>query len=225
MSILSSVANAFGTTKPSRPDYTPEVQTWADSLRSALLTSAKKDDNGQVVGINLGNSENFKKEVDGLVSDLSSTYTTYRKQIDKYKKIEDMNKLLVPQFKNSMTIIVDVSNLLNIYVDLFKQLQAQIKQFSTIVGKEDEQLTNVAYLQDLTTDKIKQLQESLIKQQQFFTKFNDEIKTPESQRLKDEFGTILTNNTGISTQADLATKLQGGKGPKKSAKALKRKVK
>lgn len=220
--------------KPSSPptDPIPEVKAWANNLRSALLTNTKKDEaTGLIYGINLGDSANFRKEVDTLVDDLEGSYLKYKKQIEKYKRIEEMNKKLVPHFKSSMTFNLDVSNLLQSYVVLFKTLQTQIKKFSEIVGKEDEQLTNIQYLEEITQQKIGKLKEQFDQQAMILNTFYEESDLKEKDIMKTHLKDVTTGNKEIM---ELATKFTappapaqpagGGKGSKKG-KALKRKTK
>lgn len=144
-----------------RPEQ--RVNEFADELKSALLSVGKNRD-GKVIGIELGERAAFRKQVDDLVGAIKTSYNSYSTEIGKAAKIKELNKNLVTNFKKNLQVMVDVTNLLNSYVQLFEVIKTELTKLNTLVGKDSTNLEDISYLEQITQRQVESLQREFEKQ-------------------------------------------------------------
>ena len=66
--------------KPKRKTPKEKVDAFAEELKGALL-AAGKDSKGQVLGVNLGEKVEYQRQIDDLVKNIKTSYSSYSKEL------------------------------------------------------------------------------------------------------------------------------------------------
>ena len=172
------------------------VSSFTNELKSALLSVGSRD--GQF-GVKLGDKTAFRREVDDLVSEIKTQYSSYSKEIYKSQKIKELNKGLVMNFRKNLQVMVDVTNLLNSYVELFNVIKVELVKMNNLIGKESGGLEDIRYLEEITQRQITQLNNEFVKQSATLESLYSKYDLPgERQRLSE-------NKLGVSSIINSAT--------------------
>lgn len=221
---MSFISNMFG--GPAAPPAAPSasstkpqqerVNDFADELKRALLSVGRGKD-GQVIGVQLGNRAAFQKQVDDLVSSIKTSYTSYSTEIGKAQKIKELNKNLVTNFRRNLQVMVDVTNLLTSYVQLFDVIKAELVKINSLIGK-DVNLDDISYLEQITQRQIETLQKEFEKQTTTLdTLYGQYDLGAERQHIgeaKTQMADIIRSATEIYTQRGGLKHKSKGKGRK-----------
>ena len=203
----------FGSpTQPPPPGKSQQarVDEFTSELRRALISVGSKD--GQQIGIQLGNKAAFQKQVDDLVGAIKTSYSSYSSEIGKAQKIKDLNKNLVANFRKNLQVMVDVTNLLTSYVQLFDVIKAELVKINALVGR-DANVDDISYLEQITQRQIETLQREFDKQTSSLTSLYGQYDlTAESQHI----GEAKTQMDNIVRSATEIYNSRGGKPKPKS---------
>lgn len=149
----------FGSPKQSS---TPKnVDDFLNTFKDTLLKSSQNSD--KKIGINLGDKTAFTKEIDELVSSIRGSYTKYTTEMGKYAKVKELNKKLSASFEQNLSVMIDVSNLLASYKNLFDVLRTEVIKLNEALGKEVN-IGDFDYLNKLTEENIVKLQQKYTEQ-------------------------------------------------------------
>lgn len=194
----SNARDTDGTKKP-RPQRNNE---FADELKQALV-SVGKNKGGQIIGVQLGDRAVLQRQVDDLVKEIKTSYSSYSSEIGKAKKIKDFNKTLVTNFRKNLQVMVDVTKLLTSYVQLFDVLKSELVKINTLVGK-DANLDDISYLEQITQKQISTLQSEFMKQtetlESLYGKYDLGAERANITETKEQMTDIIRSATDMYTQ-------------------------
>lgn len=204
------------------------VNDFAEELKKALL-SVGRDKSGQVIGVQLGDSANFRNQVDALVQDIKSSYSAYSSEIGKAQKIKELNNKLTTNFRQNLQVMIDVTKLLASYVQLFDVIKEELKKINSLIGK-DVSLDDISYLEKITQQQIEQLQAEFTRQTEvlgsLYTQNNLEKEREHIDSAKQQMGQIVTDATSLVgqygnqrplLQRSVSASFNGGRKTKKNA--------
>ena len=146
-----------------------EMKAWEDNLRQ-IITQNTVNQGDKVIGVNLGSSRQFQAEVEDIIQSLKGSYAQYKVELEKNKKEKKMNRVLAANFQSNLEVMVDVSNLLHSYMALFQTLRDELHTFNSAISNStdpNDPNNSLDYLQKLTSDRIKALQQTFTSQSSF----------------------------------------------------------
>lgn len=152
---------------------TAEMKAWEDNLRQ-IITKNTVNQGDKVIGVNLGSSKRFQEEVEHVIKSLSLSYAQYKAELEKNKKEKKMNRVLAANFQSNLEVMVDVSNLLHSYMALFQTLRDELHTFNSAISSStdpNDPNNSLDYLQQLTSDRIKALQQTFASQSSFLKEY------------------------------------------------------
>lgn len=137
-----------------------------------------KKDAAQAVEESMKDSEKIKAEIDNMQGSIVKTSKTYQENIKKYKDIAKFNQHLTRSYISNMKVIVDVSELLNSYANVFGSLKDEFAKMESALGKPLE-ISDFEYLEGLTKTKIETLSNEFQKQSDGIKKLYAEYGKPD----------------------------------------------
>ena len=148
---------------------TAEIKALEDNLRQ-IVTQNTVSQGDKVIGVNLGSSKQFQAQVEEIIQSLTRSYAQYKTELEKNKKEKKMNRVLAANFQSNLEVMVDVSNLLHSYMALFQTLRDELQKFNSAISDStdpNDPNNSLDYLQKLTSDRIKTLQQTFTSQSSF----------------------------------------------------------
>jgi hypothetical protein len=199
-------------------------------------TSSNKD---KPLGSSLGSKDGIKAEIAKMQGDIIKTSKTYQTNIKKYKEIAKLNEEITKSYVNNLAVFVDVSEMLNSCLAVFKSLKEEFGKMEEVMGKQLD-VADFEYLTNITKNKIDTLNVEFNKQAENIKRIYTEHGKPEElnriivaqgnmQKLIDTATTtydvvaIPSNSSDPNSSTVIATSLTGGDKKKKS-KSVKKNV-
>jgi hypothetical protein len=129
--------------------------SWFSGLVSQ---SSKESESG--FGYNI-DKKNTVTDMHNMQKKMEKTTTKYIGELDKYKEIAKFNKQLTKSYIANLDIIVDVSKVLNMYMETIEVIRTQIERAEQALGKPlDAQ--DLAYLAEITKENISKLSQNFL---------------------------------------------------------------
>ena len=199
---------------------TAEMKAFEDNLRQ-IMTQRTVSQGDKVIGVNLGSSKQFQAEVEGIIQSLTHSYAQYKTELEKNKKEKKMNRVLAANFQSNLEVMVDVSNLLHSYMALFQTLRDELKKFNSAISDStdpNDPNNSLDYLQQLTSDRIKALQQTFTSQSSFLKDYYAHHPELQDSAAKSQHVDAATRDIQEVVANANAALTQGGakKKPKKS---------
>lgn len=136
----------------------------------------KKD--SKTLGVNLGNGEGIKAEIDKMQGSIVKASKGYQSNIKKYKEIAQFNQHLTRSYVANLKVIVDVSELLNSYTSVFNSLKDEFAKMEEAMGRQMDK-SDFDYLESLTKAKMDELNTEFNKQADGIKKLYAQYGKPE----------------------------------------------
>jgi hypothetical protein len=136
----------------------------------------KKD--SKTLGVNLGNGEGIKAEIDKMQGSIVKASKGYQTNIKKYKEIAQFNQHLTRSYVANLKVIVDVSELLNSYTSVFNSLKDEFAKMEEAMGRQMDK-SDFDYLESLTKAKMDDLNSEFNKQADGIKKLYAQYGKPE----------------------------------------------
>ena len=136
-------------------------------------------------------------EMNDMQKKMVKTTSKYISELDKYKEIQKFNKQLSKSYIANLNIIVDVSKILNMYMETIDVIRTQISRAEQALGKPlDAQ--ELSYLSDMTKENIMQLSKKFFEETgKLQTMYS---KNPEYKNESDKLNIARTNFESTMTQ-------------------------
>lgn len=190
------------------------LNNFAEELKSALLNS-EKTSNGEMIGLNLGEKKEFQNQVNELINNIQTSYKGYSAELEKASKIKELNKSLTQNFKKNLQVMVDVTNLLNSYVQLFEVMKNELGKLNKVIGNDGEaSLGDINHLESITQQQILSLQEEFNKQtkklQDIYKQYDMQSEHDHITNARTQMTNIISNATDIWEKYPTESQQQGG---------------
>lgn len=130
------------------------------------------------LGVNLGNGDGIKAEIDKMQGSIVKASRGYQNNIKKYKDVAQFNQHLTRSYVANMKVIVDVSELLNSYTSVFNSLKDEFSKMEEVMGRQLDK-ADFDYLETLTKSKVEELQSEFNKQANGIKKLYAQYGKPE----------------------------------------------
>jgi hypothetical protein len=211
------------------PSAAAEVERWEAEMRQ-IIAQKTMTQGDKVIGVNLGSSKQFQAEVEDVIKSLSRSYAQYKSELEKNKKEKKMNRVLAANFQSNLEVMVDVSNLLHSYMALFQTLRDEIHTFNSAISNStdpNDPNNSLDYLQKLTSDRIKTLQQMFTSQSSFLKEYYSQHPELQDSSAKSQRVDAATRDIQEVVANATAALTQGGakKKPNKPKKSPAKKPK
>ena len=105
------------------------------------------------LGANIpGNGNPLTQEINAVGTKIVKQNQRVNSELTKYKQMSALNKKLTDSYLQNLTVMVDISKLLNSYASFFDLLRTELEKNERVLG--DLQLTDVTYIENLTKEKM-----------------------------------------------------------------------
>lgn len=145
------------------------------SWLNSLIGQEKPKVQGATLGYNIDKKETVA-EMYNMQKKMEKTTTRYIGELDKYREIAKFNKQLSRSYIANLDIMVDVSKVLNMYMETLEVIRKQISRAEEALGKPLD-ANELAYLSQITQDQIANLSKNFFaetgKLQSLFSKSPD----------------------------------------------------
>lgn len=194
---------------------------------------------GQTFGVNIENKSALPSDLEKVKGTIQKTNKKYREEFTKYQEIAKFNKQLSSGYIKNLEVMVDVSKILNFYVDIFNVIKDEYNKNEELLGLSTIKSTDIAYLENLTRNKIDDLNKNFLTETDKLKKIYQQYgKTNELQRLEQAELNLKPTTDGaeialstvktieqqqLMNQQGFATPSQQG-GKKRNNKTLKKKT-
>lgn len=115
-----------------------------------LPTESVSNPLGKNIGLN--KTSDLREQLDSFKDSFIDTMGKQRLTIDKFRALQGLNKQLSESYFKNLTLITDISRLLNSYVEFLEIVKAQTRQISSDIDRLGPQ--DFDYIKNLTTEKI-----------------------------------------------------------------------
>ncbi len=190
-------------------------------------------------GVNIENKSGLPSDLEKVKGTIQKTNKKYREEFTKYQEIAKFNKQLSSGYIKNLEVMVDVSKILNFYVDIFNVIKEEYNKNEELLGLSALKSSDIAYLENLTRNKIDDLNKNFLLETDKLKKIYQQYgKTNELQRLEQAELNLKPTTDGaeialstvktieqqqlINQQGSISTSQRGGK-KKLNNKTLKKK--
>jgi hypothetical protein len=105
--------------------------------------------------------KNTVSEMHNMKTKMVKTTSNYIGELSKYKEIAKFNKQLSKSYIANLDIIVDVSKVLNMYMETFEVVRSQIERAEQALGKKLD-AEDLGYLSEITKENIAALSKNFM---------------------------------------------------------------
>lgn len=122
----------------------------------SFFSFAKSPSSNSAFGYKVSGVEGIPSELEAVKGTIVRTSKKYREELSKYREIAAFNEQLSKGYIRNLEAMVDVSKILNYYVDIFNVLKEEFDQNDKIMGSTLTPI-DIGYLERLTKSKMDEL--------------------------------------------------------------------
>lgn len=119
-----------------------------------LFGSPKQQSNS--FGYKLSGSAGLPSDLENMKGNIITANKKYREELTKYREIAKFNQQLSNGFIKNLEAMVDVSRVLNYYVEIFSLFKEEFEKNEALIGTSLK-TSDIGYLEKLTRGKIDEL--------------------------------------------------------------------
>ncbi len=131
-------------------------------------------------------------QIEGIKDAMKKNTLKYREMLEKYKDIQDINKQLTGKYVKNLEIILDVSKILNLYMETFDAIREEITKSSDMMSPIS--VTDLSYIEHITSNSVKSLSNTLLTEINKLESLLDKSKgfSKETEHLRNLRTSLLT---------------------------------
>lgn len=150
--------------------------------------------------------------LDGIKGSIINTSRKYRTELTKYREIAAFNQQLSKGYVKNLEAMVDVSKILNYYVEIFNVLRSEFEQNDKLMGSTLTPI-DINYLETLTKSKIDELNNKFFNESEKLKKlYSTYGKTEEVARVVDAQNALRATTDGADQTFSNLRKIQNSQG-------------
>lgn len=109
------------------------------------------------LGYKVATNAGISREFENIKGTIEKTNKKYREEISKYKEIAKLNEHISKGYLKNLDAMIDVSKILNYYVEIFNILKVELDKNDRVLGDTSLKLEDISYLERLTKNKVDEL--------------------------------------------------------------------
>jgi hypothetical protein len=150
--------------------------------------------------------------LDNIKGSIINTSRKYRSELTKYREIAAFNQQLSKGYVKNLEAMVDVSKILNYYVEIFNVLRSEFEQNDKLMGSTLTPI-DINYLETLTKSKIDELNNKFFTESEKLKKlYSTYGKTEEVARVVDAQNALRATTDGADQTFANLRKMQNAQG-------------
>jgi hypothetical protein len=136
-------------------------------------------------------------DLENIKGNIMKTSKKYREELSKYREIAKFNQQLSNGYIRNLEAMVDVSRVLNYYIEIFNVLRDEFEKNEKLLGSSLK-VEDISYLERLTKNKIQQLNDTFMSE-------SDKLKKLYNQYGKEaEYGRVNAAQQELKTTTESA---------------------
>lgn len=162
-------------------------------------------------------SDALPSDIEAVKGNIIKTNKKVRDEISKYREIARFNQQLSNGYIRNLEAMVDVSRVLNYYVEIFNVIKDEYKRNDEILGNSALKTDDIAYLEKLTRNKIDDINQKFLteteKLKKLYTQYNKQAELSKVIEAQESISrTTNSANTAFETinRIELESKKEGG---------------
>lgn len=172
-------------------------------------------------GYKVNSIDGVPSELESVKGKIQQTSKKYRDELTKYREIAAFNQQLSNGYVRNLEAMVDVSRIMNYYIEIFNVLRDEFDKNEKVLGAS---LTNVdiSYLEKLTKSKMDELNTKFMNESEKLKKlYSQHGKNEELARVQEAQRSLLATTEGadqsyqrlrqITANAQTSQSMLGGK--------------
>lgn len=193
----------------------------------SLFNWSSSKPNASSFGVNIAGKD-LPANLEEVKGNILKTSKKYRDEFAKYRDIAKFNQQLSNSYIRNLEAMVDVSKVLNYYVEIINVISEEYRKNQEIMGNSLLKPEDISYLEKLTKSKIDELNQTFSLESDKLKKLYGQFgKTNEIARLEEAKRSMLaTTDFADATysqlrSAELATPVTAGGGRSKGSNVKK----
>lgn len=122
----------------------------------SFLFGSPKPSSNSSFGFKLNGPAGLPSDLENLKGNIVSANKKYREELTKYREIAKFNQQLSMGYMKNLEAMVDVSRVLNYYVEIFALFKEEFEKNEALIGTSLK-TSDIGYLERLTKGKIDEL--------------------------------------------------------------------
>lgn len=161
-------------------------------------------------GVKLTGNSGVPSDLEAMKGNIVRTNKKYREELSKYREIAKFNQQLSNGYIRNLEAMVDVSRVMNYYIEIFNLLRDEFDKNDKLLGTSLK-TTDISYLERLTKSKIDELNNRFLTESEKLKKiYTDFGKTAEVSRVTEAQNNLrATTESANVTYNNLKTLEQG----------------
>lgn len=132
--------------------------------RLGKTNSTKSDLNPIAPQFGSVNSPSFGQspelDLENIKVNMKNNTEKYKEISEKYKQLQDINKQLTGKYVKNLEIILDVTKILNMYMETFDTIREELTKSSEIFSPLS--VNDLSYIEHITSNSVKELTSTLL---------------------------------------------------------------
>lgn len=177
------------------------------------------------LGYKVNTADGINTEFETIKGTIQKTSKKYREEITKYKEIAKLNEKISAGYLKNLDAMIDVSRILNYYVEIFNILKVELEQNERVIGETSLKVEDIGYLERLTRNKVDELNNKFMNETEQLKKLYTAYgKTQELGRIIDAQGSFQAASAATTdTVNKIKTIQEQGVAPSSMSGGLKKK--
>lgn len=134
-------------------------------------------------GYKLSGNSGLPADLESMKGNIVTANKKYREELTKYKELAKFNQQISSSFMKNLEAMVDVSRVLNYYVEIFTLFKQEFEKNEALLGSSLKS-TDLGYLEKLTRGKVDDLNNKFMNETEKLKKMYSSFgKTAEADRV------------------------------------------
>jgi hypothetical protein len=167
-------------------------------------------------GYKLSGTAGLPADLENMKGNIITSNKKYREELTKYREIAKFNQQLSNSYIKNLEAMVDVSRVLNYYVEIFSLFKDEFEKNEALIGTSLK-TSDIGYLEKLTRGKIDDLSNKFMTETEKLKKMYSAFgKTEEVSRVSEAQDSLRLAAEGASQTYNVVRRVdqQGGKLPR-----------
>lgn len=170
----------------------------------SFLFGSPKPSSNSSFGFKLSGNAGLPSDLENLKGNIVTANKKYREEITKYREIAKFNQQLSTGYMKNLEAMVDVSRVLNYYVEIFNLFKEEFEKNEALIGTSLK-TADIGYLERLTKGKVDELNNKFMTETEKLKKMYSQYgRTEELNRISEAQSSMRAAFDGAdSTMANL----------------------
>ena len=130
----------------------------------SLFGTKAKPTPSTTLGYTVASADGIHSDFERIRGSIQTTNKKYREELSKYKEIAKFNEQITKGYIKNLDAMIDVSKILNYYVEIFNLLKMELEKNEKVLGETSLKVEDINYLERLTRNKVDELSGKFMKE-------------------------------------------------------------